>query len=93
MAINDSTTVRKAAPRLRLNGSKALINTRLVLVVALIVMAASLAGYYLAVFTTPLPAALSVQNITNLFLDINGDGLPDYIKAAEVILNPGVPLP
>jgi hypothetical protein len=34
-----------------------------------------------------------VQNIVNLFIDIHGDGLPDYVKAAEVILNPGVPLP
>jgi hypothetical protein len=93
MAINDSTTVRKAAPRLRLNGSKALMNTRLVLFVALMVMAASLAGYYLALFTAPAPATLPVQLIANLFIDINGDGLPDYIKAAEVILNPGVPLP
>ena len=75
--------MRKAAPRLGLNGSKALMNTRLVLVVALIVMVASLAGYYLAVFTTPAPATLPVQNIANLFIDINGDGLPDYVKAAR----------
>jgi hypothetical protein len=93
MAVNDSTTVRNAAPRLRLNGSRALFNTRLILFVALIVMIASLAGYYLALFTAPAPASLPVQNIANLFLDINADGLPDYIKAAEVILNPGVPLP
>jgi hypothetical protein len=93
MAINDSTTVRKAAPRLGLNGSKALFNTRLVLIIALMVMVASLAGYFLAVFTAPAPAALPVENIANLFIDINGDGLPDYVKAAEVILNPGVPLP
>ncbi len=85
--------MRKATPRLGLNGSKALMNTRLVLIIALMVMVASLAGYFLAVFTAPAPATLPVQNIANLFIDINGDGLPDYVKAAEVILNPGVPLP
>ena len=32
---------------------------------------------------------MSTQNITDVFIDINGDGLVDYVTKAEVIINNG----
>ena len=32
---------------------------------------------------------MSTQNITGVFIDINGDGLVDYVTNAEVIINNG----
>ena len=32
---------------------------------------------------------MNTQNITGVFIDINGDGLVDYVTSAEVIINNG----
>jgi hypothetical protein len=45
-----------------------------------------LAGLWIAGSSAPV---LPTQHISGLFLDVNGDGLPDYIWSGEVIFNPG----
>jgi hypothetical protein len=63
------------------------------LLVALSVFGMFALGYGMAVATTPATQELPIQFISDFFLDINGDGFPDYVRNVEVILNPGVPLP
>ena len=49
----------------------------------------AMAGWWISSGNTPV---LPVQHIGNAFIDMNADGLPDFVLNAEVILNPGSPL-
>jgi hypothetical protein len=34
-------------------------------------------------------AGMPIQSIGGQFIDVNGDGMPDFVISAQVILNPG----
>lgn len=46
----------------------------------------AMAGWWFSGGSMP---TLPTQHISGLFIDVNGDNLPDYIWSAEVIFNPG----
>ena len=93
----DFTREKTYAPPLprRLDGRKpAKTDIKTLLLLAALVVVVTLASYGAGLVMAPTPApSLPTEYITNFFIDVNGDGLPDYIHRAEVIINPGVPLP
>lgn len=62
------------------------IDILLVCLVLTSLVIGAMAGLWFAGGSAPI---LPTQHISGLFLDVNGDNLPDYIWSAEVIFNPG----
>jgi len=55
-----------------------------ILIIAVFMIAGLFCAYKVGAYMTKNPQA---TNISNVFVDINGDGKPDLIVNAEVILN------
>jgi hypothetical protein len=63
-------------------------NVRLYIKAGLI-LAALVAVMVVAAFAQPVGPMLTTTHLERLFLDVNGDGRPDLIVSAEVVLDGG----
>ena len=78
----DINPVHTTAP---IKKKKSKLKNWLVIVCVLIVVAALIGSYVFGRNSATLP----VTHITNVFVDVNGDGRPDLILNADIILNNG----
>jgi hypothetical protein len=62
---------------------------KLIIAVCIVVVVGALLAGAISLYNSNFVSAERVYKIENVFVDINGDGLQDYVRYAEVVINKG----
>lgn len=63
--------------------------TKLLLATVIVVIIGGLTVGAIAIYNNNLASTQEVFKFEGIFVDINGDGLQDYVRYAEVVINKG----
>jgi hypothetical protein len=62
---------------------------KLLIAVFLVIVISALIGGVIFVYNNNIASTQEVFKFEGIFVDINGDGLQDYVRYAEVVINKG----
>jgi len=63
--------------------------TKLIIAVCIVVVVGALLAGAISLYNSNFVSTEEVYKFENIFVDIDGDGLQDYVRYAEVVLNKG----